>query len=86
MARRVRTGAPEPEDGVIEKGKSYRPIEGDVSGEVVDIQDNKVHWRHKDTVFLIPVERFTEYFCEDTSGGQDSSGADRADTGLDTLR
>lgn len=70
---------------MIEKGKSYRPIEGDVTGVVDDIMDNKVYWRHKDTVFLIPIERFTEYFCKDESS-EDSTGADREGTERDSLR
>ncbi len=47
---------------MIEKGSSYRPIDGDVVGLVEEVVDLAVHWRHKDTVFLIPYERFTEYF------------------------
>lgn len=70
---------------MIEKGKRYRPIEGDVSGEVLEVADNKVHWQHKDTVFIIPVERFSEYFCKEDSG-DDTSGADRQDSERDTTR
>lgn len=70
---------------MIDKGKSYRPIEGDVVGVVDDIQDNKVHWRHKDTVFLIPIERFTEYFCKEEDR-EDDAGADREDSERDQLR
>lgn len=47
---------------MIEKGQSYRPIDGSVVGLVEEVVDRAVHWRHKETVFLIPLERFTEYF------------------------
>lgn len=70
---------------MIEKGKSYRPIDGDVLGVVDEILDNKVYWRHKDTVFLIPVERFTEYFCQDVAS-DDDGGEDRSGTEHDSLR
>ena len=70
---------------MIDVGKSYRPIEGDVIGVVDEVSSNKVHWRHKDTVFLIPIERFTEYFCKDESV-EDSTGTDREGTERDTLR
>lgn len=47
-------------------GQMYRPIEGDVSGELahIDVVTNEVQWLHKDTLFIIPYERFVEYFCE----------------------
>lgn len=47
-------------------GRQYRPIEGEVTGELVhiDIVTNEVQWMHRDTVFIIPYERFVEYFCE----------------------
>lgn len=70
---------------MIEKGHTYRPIEGDVLGTVDDIDGNTIHWRHKTTVFLIPVERFTEYFCKEATS-DDSAGEDREGTAGDTLR
>lgn len=76
---RTGTGAEGPEDPMIEKGSSYRPIDGDVIGVVDEIVDRAVHWRHKSTVFLIPYERFSEYF-EQVACDQDASGeAGRAD-------
>lgn len=60
---RKRTRASEPEnDPMILKGDSYKPIDGEVVGLVEEVIDLAVHWRHKDTVFLIPYERFSEYF------------------------
>lgn len=73
---RVSTGTgeegPEEENSMIEKGTSYRPIDGDVVGQVEEVVDRAVHWRHKDTVFLIPYERFSEYF--ERVPGAESSG------------
>jgi len=47
-------------------GCHYRPIEGEASGEIIDIDiiKNMISWAHKDRVFIIPYERFVEYFCE----------------------
>lgn len=47
-------------------GKFYRPIEGSVVGELLhlDVVTNEVQWAYRDRVFIIPMERFTEYFIE----------------------
>jgi len=47
-------------------GKPYRPIDGEVVGELthIDIILNEVYWEHKKYTFVIPYERFNEYFCE----------------------
>lgn len=64
---------------MIKKLSSYRPIEGTLTGVVTDLQENQVYWMVKDTIFIIPVERFTEYFTEVT-GDADDAGADREGT------
>lgn len=49
-------------DDMIETQTGYRPIEGSVVGIVESVTPNDVYWRHKKTLFCIPIERFTEYF------------------------
>lgn len=47
-------------------GRLYRPIEGDVIGELthIDVVTNEVYWLHLKRTFIIPYERFSEYFTE----------------------
>lgn len=50
------------DDGMIETQTGYRPIDGTVIGIVESISHNEVYWRHKSMLFVIPMERFQEYF------------------------
>lgn len=70
---------------MIEKGKVYRPIEGDATGVVEEIENNVVYWLHKTTMFKIPLERFSEYFCKE-EGNVDDGREDREGSPGDTLR
>ena len=62
---------------MIEKGSFYRPIEGSVTGLVIELSGNNVHWMVKSTTFIIPIERFSEYFCKAGAINDDDVGADR---------
>ena len=57
-------------------GRLYRPIEGEVIGELihVDVITNELHWLHHKKTFVIPYERFIEYFCEASIEPVDFSG------------
>jgi len=48
------------------QGHYYKPIEGEVIGELlhIDLVTQEAQWCYKDRVFIIPLERFQEYFEE----------------------
>jgi hypothetical protein len=56
------TLAPAEGDDMIETQTGYRPIDGTVVGIVESVTPGEVYWRHKKMLFVIPMERFTEYF------------------------
>lgn len=56
------TLAPAEDGDMIETQVGYRPIEGSVVGIVESVSPHEVYWRHKKQLFVIPMERFQEYF------------------------
>lgn len=56
------TLAPAEDGDMIETQTGYKPIEGTAIGIVESLDNENVYWRHKRMLFVIPIERFTEYF------------------------